>query len=1104
MKPSRFGMAAALATALVLGGTSTVAFAHDGVDHSTEPGAEAALDWSNYEKILLTKNVGEPIGMSVMPDGSVLHTARNGDIRLTDPDTGVTKLVNKIDVYANSEDGMQTATLAPDFAESGWVYLFYAPRVMEAPYPETTPTGSAPNSLPAGADESYWDQWKGYNQLTRVKWDSAAQSLDMATEQVILKVEVQRGQCCHVAGDVDFDADGNLYLSTGDNTPAGTPGANGFAPNNDAPGMNPGFDSRRGAGNTNDLRGSILRIHVEEDGSYTIPEGNLFAPGTEGTRPEIFVTGLRNPFRMTVDDVTGAVSWGDYGPDSGTASAERGPMGYVEWQRTTQPMNGGWPYCHGPNANYNEWNFATATAGAWFDCEAGAENNSRWNTGLDTLPPATAPQLYYGDKAGDQPHDELVDFNAQGGQGPMGGPTFHYNADGPETQWPEYWDGKTFFYEFSQDYIAAFSQDDPDGEVTHIENVLPNAALKNNLQAITDSPIDMEFGPDGSMYILDYGNGFFRQNPEAGLYRVDYAPGNKSPAAVIAASTTSSSTAPLTVDFDGSGSTDPEGAALTYEWDFDGDGTFDATGPQASTTYTELAQYTVRLRVTDPLGRTGITSRAITVGNVAPTLTAAAPPNGGFFGWGEAVPYSFTTSDPEDGDQTVCANLRWTFGLGHDTHAHPEVLGSGCKGAWVTPVDAPEHGETEKLFGVVVATYTDKGNGAIPPAQAETSLILNPFAQEAEHADVLQGVEVVADDAAGGLSKVGSLDAGDHLAWDPVNFAGIDGVDVRASGEGTVELRWGAADAAPFATAEISSEGLATVGASVDAFPEGTGSLFVTSAGGVVLDTLTFTGAGVTDVEAPVVSAALNPAQPTGANGWYTGAVAAQLAATDNGALASVEVSQNGGQSWTNLYNTRSGAIAPLNLTADGEHEVLYRATDTGGNVTEPATLEVKIDATAPVVEVTGVADGDELGSSKSIEFGFEASDATSGVDSSSATLDGQAVEPGTIDLWSLALGEHALVVTATDAAGHSTAVTVTFTVTTSIADLKAHVKRLAADGSLSKSEQKVLGGFLAQADRHLAAGKDAKAIEALERFIAATDEEVLIRDAQALIEQLG
>ena len=75
------------------GALAAPAAAHDGVDHGAEPGSEPALDWSNYEKITLTKDTGEPIDMAVLPDGKVLHTARNGDIRLTDPDAGTTKVV---------------------------------------------------------------------------------------------------------------------------------------------------------------------------------------------------------------------------------------------------------------------------------------------------------------------------------------------------------------------------------------------------------------------------------------------------------------------------------------------------------------------------------------------------------------------------------------------------------------------------------------------------------------------------------------------------------------------------------------------------------------------------------------------------------------------------------------------------------------------------------------------------------------------------------------------------------------------------------------------------------------------------------------------------
>src|SRR5690606_14956467 len=88
----RRGVAAAVTGFLTVSGlvaAGVPATAHDGVDHAAEPGAEAALDWSNYEKTTLTKDVGEPLDMAVLPDGRVLHTARNGDLRLTDPGTGI-------------------------------------------------------------------------------------------------------------------------------------------------------------------------------------------------------------------------------------------------------------------------------------------------------------------------------------------------------------------------------------------------------------------------------------------------------------------------------------------------------------------------------------------------------------------------------------------------------------------------------------------------------------------------------------------------------------------------------------------------------------------------------------------------------------------------------------------------------------------------------------------------------------------------------------------------------------------------------------------------------------------------------------------------------
>src|SRR6185312_17359179 len=119
-----------------------------------------------------------------------------------------------------------------------------------------------------------------------------------------------------------FDADGNLYLSTGDNTNPFE--SNSFNPIDERPGRQD-YDSQRTAGNTNDLRGKVLRIHPEDDGTYTVPEGNLFPKGTPNTRPEIYTMGARNPYRISVDKESGYLYWGDVGPDAGTDSVGRGP-----------------------------------------------------------------------------------------------------------------------------------------------------------------------------------------------------------------------------------------------------------------------------------------------------------------------------------------------------------------------------------------------------------------------------------------------------------------------------------------------------------------------------------------------------------------------------------------------------------------------------------------------------------------------------------------------------------------------------------------------------------------------------------------------------------
>jgi len=151
-----------------------------------------------------------------------------------------------------------------------------------------------------------------------------------------------------------FDSAGNLYMSIGDNTNPFD--SDGFSPHDERSGRYP-WDGQRSAANANSLVGKVLRIKPRPQGGYDIPAGNLFKPGTAGTRPEVYVMGNRNPFRVSVDRKTGYLYWGEVGPDSGHADAKRGSAGFDEVNQARKPGFFGWPMFVGDNRPYTKVNF---------------------------------------------------------------------------------------------------------------------------------------------------------------------------------------------------------------------------------------------------------------------------------------------------------------------------------------------------------------------------------------------------------------------------------------------------------------------------------------------------------------------------------------------------------------------------------------------------------------------------------------------------------------------------------------------------------------------------------------------------------------------------
>ena len=553
---------------------------------------------NRFTATVLESFMDEPIEMEVLSDGRVLFVERKGVIKLYDPIAKATRAINKLPVHitGNYEDGLLGMELDPKFDQNHYVYLYYSP------------VGS-----------------KSVQNLSRFVF--TGDSLQLSSEKVVMEVPVQRETCCHSAGNVYFGPDGNLYLSTGDNTSSKE--SDGFSPLDERPGRAP-FDSQKSSGNANDMRGKILRIHVEPDGTYTIPDGNLFAKDGSQGKPEIYVMGARNPYRVTVDK-RGFLYWGDVGPDGGVAS-ERGPKSQDEWNQARKPGNFGWPYFVGDNKSYADFDFATNRSGPHYDPERPV-NESPNNTGAKVLPPAQKAMIWY-------PYDKSAEFPmlGTGSRSAMAGPFYYANEYKSAVKLPAYYTNKQFIYEWARNWIKVLTYSES-GDLRQIESFLPTTFVSK--------PIDMKFGKDGAMYVLAYGMNYFARNPDSQLIRIDYTEGNRRPVAKVNASKTIGA-APLVARLSANESFDYDrGDKLTYLWE-SGTG-LKSTAVATSFTYAKPGVYHPKLTVTDAAGQKATTELTIKVGNEMPQVEVAIKGNRSFYFDKTPLVYTVSVNDKEDG-----------------------------------------------------------------------------------------------------------------------------------------------------------------------------------------------------------------------------------------------------------------------------------------------------------------------------------------------------------------------------------------------------------------------------------------------------------------------
>ncbi len=568
--------------------------------------SEYAPEDNRFTKVVLDKNLDEPTELAVLDNGKVLFTERKGLLKVYNPTTNKTKVVGDLQVYKKFEYGLMGINIDPKFNTNKWIYLFYSPSYEVA-----------------GADTA--------NRLSRFVYDDVKDTLVYSSEKVLIRVPVKRTDCCHTGGSIEWDSKGNLFLSTGDDT---NPFASdGFAPIDNRKGRQ-GWDARATSSNTNDLRGKILRIKPTDDGSYTIPEGNLFPVGTEKARPEIYVMGNRNPYRISVDKRTGYLYWGEVGPDAGENSEKYGPRGHDEVNQARQAGYFGWPLFVANNRPYRQRNFEDNSVQDLFD-PAHPVNNSPHNTGLTNLPPAQKAFIYY-------PYAESPEFGpivGKGGRNAMGGPVFYYDDyKNSNVKFPKYFDGKFFAYDWARDYINIVTMK-PNGDFVSMERFLPNTTFSH--------PMDMQFAKDGSLYLLEYGQNWFAQNQDARLSRIEFNAGNRKPFVAVKADKIAGAV-PLKVNFSSAGTKDYDGDSFKYEWTF-AKGAAKSTLANPSFTFTKAGIYNVTLKVKDIAGNVSEASVEIKVGNDIPKVALNIKGNKSFFWNDEKIAYEVKVSDKEDG-----------------------------------------------------------------------------------------------------------------------------------------------------------------------------------------------------------------------------------------------------------------------------------------------------------------------------------------------------------------------------------------------------------------------------------------------------------------------
>jgi PKD repeat protein len=615
-------------------------------------GAGAGTLPDGFQEATAFSGLTNPTVVRFAPDGRVFVAEKSGMIKVFDGLGDATPTVFadlRTEVHNFWDRGLLGMDLADDWAGDPAVYVLYTRDATvgeEAPLWGTPGATSDPCPTPPGPTT--------HGCMVSGRLSKLSISGDTAVSETPLIDDWCQQYPSHSVGTVEADAEGWLVASAGDGASFNNVdyGQYGDPPNpcGDPPtegGALRSQDLRTGSDPAG-LNGTIIRVDPS-DGSGA--PGNPLSESDDVNERRILADGLRNPFRFT------------FAPDG---ELWIGDVGWTTWEEinhfssSDSVTNFGWP-CYEGDGRQAGYDAAGLDICDQLYSEGDVESPFlAYNHSAKVVPGETCPT----------------------GGSSIAGLRFYDGAT-----YPAAYGNALFFSDYSRDCIWVMREG---------ANGDPDPSTLATFDAGAANPVYLETGPDGALYYADFDGGR--------IQRIQYFPANQPPVAVAGAEPRSGP-APLTVQFDGTESSDPDpGDRLGYEWDLDADGEYDdSTAINPSYTYTENGVYTAGLRVTDSHEATSTAAVTIYAGNTPPVLNILGPASSERWRVGEEIPFAASAIDPEEGPLPATA-LDWTLILRHcpsNCHSHPiqtfEDTGSGT-------FNAPDHEFPSHLKLKVTAT----------------------------------------------------------------------------------------------------------------------------------------------------------------------------------------------------------------------------------------------------------------------------------------------------------------------------------------------------------------------------------------------------------------